>query len=189
MKRVLVVILIIILIVVGFLFVVPFLLGSGLNANLQVVWLDENGNPVGGLGFVNPAGDPVASVQTDVSFTVIGSSGGDVDAPQVSGTLTITVKLNTYTGGIVNTITESFLWTGKLTGSWTHEYSVDSLIGTPEQIGKDNGWVVTFVLELEAIGYIDDNKQTATDTASVAYGVKWSSETLLVTGVVAVVGG
>ena len=123
--------------------------------------------------FADAAGKEVTKVVVTVDYDTAFTGAGSPTGVHVGCKLTRTVKLNTYTGGIVNGPLEESKTSGLSKGTFTFTYVLSQLI-SPVESGKACGWGITFEAELTGTAVLDEVLVTATPwTDSISAIVEW----------------
>lgn len=157
---------------------------SQLNAqnasSMSVVCYDTEGNVVfsgssksPSWAFTTKDGQDLYKVVVTINWVVTGAAADSTIS--LTGDGLATVRLNTITAGIVNTVPDTFE-SVKATGTYTREFLIEDLISPVTDTGKDNGWGIEFVYSLSCVETSASGSvlHTASKTLSVGLSVSWA---------------
>lgn len=180
---------VVVVIALGAIFYIPQVLNQG-NTQMTITFFDGDGNevyktsttgtnPTISAAFATKEGVEVSSCVVDLSYTVSGHSAQSTVGVVAAGE--IVCRLNTMTGGIVKTTTDSHS-KSTASGSWSITYNLDDLI-IVDSAGQSNGWGLTFGYDLTVTEHLaDETQKTASTVLTKTLTLNWIESALAITG-------
>lgn len=184
MKKKLILGVIVLGVLLGALFFLGFIPGTGAGSDMEIIFYDADGNELGRsdtrlalFGIQSP--DFVGNIHT-LEVVVYFEVTTDLDYAWITTGcwLTVVTRLNTISAGIVHTVEEHRLGAVNtdLSGTFYATYQMSDLLpdNKIEATGKANGWGMSFSARLETeVGSGIDTIKAVQDTCGTSLSLVW----------------